>query len=497
MKARRIASQALLVAGSAVGAGLLALPAVTCKAGVVPSCVALLLVWMYMFCCSLLIIETASGMNPKRSAHLLSMATATLGPKFGRRICLALYTVIYSATITAYVAEGGRQAVELLYCLIVGNADNNENTETVISGHDIALGQIIFAGTFARVIYRGPGEVERLNSIFMVGVLASFIILVHSAASADKVKVPPFGDETDAILNATDESAAQGEAEEERINRLLQQEQDSAIMHIHSGWTALPRALPVIVVAFSYHNMISSVYSTLGRDTSESSLSILLGSGISCAMYIVWLNVALGQFENPTDENGVAISTEPLTQEVIFLELKKSAGIALPLFSLLALVTSVLGVGLGCVDFMEEAIDHSKERILITKSKTRRVQATALTFGPALLVAIIFPEAFVTLLEFSGIFRLLLFATMPVAMVWKVRSRGGRADKSVELTKLEDYEEEEEFVDEREGAGLVDNLRLRVSHSQMLPGGKVGLLGVLAPTVIIFVLQINQIIQSQ
>ena len=50
--------------------------------------------------------------------------------------------------------------------------------------------------------------------------------------------------------------------------------------------------------------------------------------------------------------------TEPLTQEAIFLELKKSAGIALPLFSLLALVTSVLGVGLGCVDFMEEAIAH-------------------------------------------------------------------------------------------------------------------------------------------
>ena len=424
------------------------------------------------------------------------MATATLGPKFGRRICLALYTVIYSATITAYVAEGGRQAVELLYCLIVGNAEDNAETETVVSGHDIALGQIIFAGTFARVIYRGPGDVERLNSIFMVGVLASFIILVHSAASADKVKIPSFGDETDAILNTTDESVIQGDEVEERINRLLQQ--DSAMVPLQSGWAALPRALPVIVVAFSYHNMISSVYSTLGRDTSESSLSILLGSGISCAMYIVWLKVALGQFESPTDEHGITIPTESLTQEAIFLELKKSAGIALPLFSLLALVTSVLGVGLGCVDFMEEAIDHSKVQMTrLSKPKTRRVQATALTFGPALLVAITFPEAFVSLLEFSGIFRLLLFAVMPVAMVWKVRSRGGRADKSVELSKLEDYEEEEFVDDEREGAGLVDDLRLRVSHSQMLPGGKVGLLGVLAPTVIIFALQINQIIQAQ
>ena len=60
----------------------------------------------------------------------------------------------------------------------------------------------------------------------------------------------------------------------------------------------------------------------------------------------------------------------------------------MPLFSLLALVTSVLGVGLGCVDFMEEAIDHSKEQMTrLSKPKTRRVQATALTFGPALLVA--------------------------------------------------------------------------------------------------------------
>ena len=48
----------------------------------------------------------------------------------------------------------------------------------------------------------------------------------------------------------------------------------------------------------------------------------------------------------------VAVGYAPSASE-IFDQLRDSAGLALPIFSLLAVVTSLLGVGLGCVDFAE------------------------------------------------------------------------------------------------------------------------------------------------
>jgi tyrosine-specific transport protein len=108
----RLGGQVLLVAGSAVGAGLLALPAVTYASGFVPSCATLVAVWAYMGATALLLVEAAARDHRPRP-NLLGMAQANLGTG-GRVICFALYVLIYAATITAYISEGGRQAVTIL-----------------------------------------------------------------------------------------------------------------------------------------------------------------------------------------------------------------------------------------------------------------------------------------------------------------------------------------------------------------------------------------------
>lgn len=114
----RLAGQVLLVAGSTVGAGLLALPAVTYASGFVPSCAALVAVWMYMSATALLLIEaTARHHRLSRRPNMLGMAQSTLGST-GRAVSFALYILIYAATLTAYISEGGRQAATILKVVV-------------------------------------------------------------------------------------------------------------------------------------------------------------------------------------------------------------------------------------------------------------------------------------------------------------------------------------------------------------------------------------------
>mmetsp|Transcript_11125 Transcript_11125/g.24083 ORF Transcript_11125/g.24083 Transcript_11125/m.24083 type:complete len:506 (-) Transcript_11125:30-1547(-) len=498
LQVRRILGQSLLVGGSAVGAGLLALPAVTYQAGVVPSCAALLVVWMYMFASSLLLIETASCMDPHRPSHLLSMAGATLG-NHGRRVCFSLYLVVYSATMCAYCAEGGRQAVELFHAFAgnedVGSSTSASTSNGSMSGHDVALCQILFAGTFGFVIYRGASDVEMFNSVFMVGAIVSFCSLVHAVTTYS-----PGNNMT--VLEVSSDVRLSENATIVPERRTLAN--NIELTTPRSDWSALPGALPILVVAFSYHNMVSSVFSAVERNIKECALSILFGSGISCVMYVLWLIVTLGHsFESSVNEENIIaqVPASPLTEEAVFEKLRQSAGLALPLFSFFALVTSVLGVGLGCVDFMEEALQPSSSSDIctstihvveeegricpstvpftMTKGQKLRMHATLLTFCPPLLVAIAFPKAFLPLLRFSGVFRLALFGAMPVAMAWKCRKQK-LSGKSIEMTIRH-------WKDNVDKGVVVYHLQ-----GQMLPGGNVGLFCVLAMTIAITILQLNQ-----
>lgn len=70
-----------LVAGTTVGAGLLALPAYTLQSGVVPSTVLLIAVWLYALVSGLLIAEVtlnAMRLEGRPSNGLLAMVESTM-----------------------------------------------------------------------------------------------------------------------------------------------------------------------------------------------------------------------------------------------------------------------------------------------------------------------------------------------------------------------------------------------------------------------------------
>ncbi len=104
MKHGSIFNGALLVAGTSIGGGMLALPIETGLSGFFPSVIIYFLCWALMTCTGLLFLETSIWM--KREANLISMAEQTLG-LFGKVFAWGLYFFLFYSLTLAYVSGCG------------------------------------------------------------------------------------------------------------------------------------------------------------------------------------------------------------------------------------------------------------------------------------------------------------------------------------------------------------------------------------------------------
>ena len=104
-----VLNSAALIAGTTIGAGILALPAVTLPAGLVPSTLMMIASWLYMVASGLLIAEVnlqAMRQSGNPELGLLSTIRRTIG-KRGAIAAGIVYIFIHYALLVAYTARGG------------------------------------------------------------------------------------------------------------------------------------------------------------------------------------------------------------------------------------------------------------------------------------------------------------------------------------------------------------------------------------------------------
>src|SRR5262245_20149803 len=94
---------ALIVTGTSVGGGMLALPVVTSPAGFWPSVAVLILCWAFMTITGLLFAELSFWL--KQEANILSMARQTLG-KRGAAVTWILYLFLFYCLAVTYLVGG-------------------------------------------------------------------------------------------------------------------------------------------------------------------------------------------------------------------------------------------------------------------------------------------------------------------------------------------------------------------------------------------------------
>jgi tyrosine-specific transport protein len=293
-----------LIAGTTVGAGILALPSVALKPGFLYSSIALIGAWLYMVSTGLLIAEVSCNYNVKNvtgstNNGILSLTKKILGSKEAT-LAGTVYIFIHYALLTAYIAEAGEVLNKIF------------NLPTYI-------GPLLFTSTIGSVIAFGSSNlVEQTNNFFVLIILISFLGLVSIGLPLIKV------------------------------SNLLQGD----ISSVYS-------TIPVMFVALVYHNVVPSVCETLKYDKKSIQNAITYGSFIPLLMFLIWNFVILGIGANKSSiENFDPVdalrtgSGNSLVSSFISI------------FSESAIITSFLGFVIGLMSFYTDIFPNKSNRDL-------------------------------------------------------------------------------------------------------------------------------------
>lgn len=354
----------LLVSGTAVGAGMLALPVSTGLAGFLPSLLLLIVCWLFMTYTAFLMLEVTFWM--KEHTNLISMAKYTLG-RWGEIVSWITYLFLLYALTTAYIAGSGPIVLDTIY----------QWTGVHLPAFAEPLPLLLIFGFF---VYKGATLVDYANRFLMISLVIAYVFIVG----------------------------------------LLLPHVDVAQL-AYRNWKPLLTASSVVVTSFGFHIIIPTLSSYLHRNLRQLKLAILIGSIIPIVVYAIWELLALGIIPL-TGPNSIAEGYESGKNgaELMSTVLGDSAiGLLTQSFAFCAIVTSFLGVSLSLTDFLADGLK-------IKKSRLGRIGLYLLTFIPPFIITLIDPRAFLSALEYAGAFGvIILLGLLPALMVWRGRYHMG------------------------------------------------------------------------
>lgn len=289
----------LLIAGTMIGVGMLALPVATGPGGFVPSMTVYLICWAFMLCTGLLLLEVSLWM-PKDTSFI-SMAEKILGP-VGRYIFWVVYLFLFLTVMIAHAVGGGAVLLD-------------------ITGWNLPnwLAVAIYSVVLAPVVYLGAKTVDRLNMVLISGVVLTYFAFL--GVSYDKVDFD-----------------------------LLQ----------YADWGKAWVALPILFTAFTYQVIIPTLMTYMERDVKKLRLAIFIGSAIPLVIYLIWELVILGIIPvsdlveaGKHGQNAVGPLKELIPQ--VF-----NIG---RFFAFFALTTSFIPLALSFFDFMADGLKWEKKGV--------------------------------------------------------------------------------------------------------------------------------------
>ena len=348
----------LLVAGTMIGAGMLAMPLTSAGIGFGFTLVLLLGLWALLTFSALLFVELYQ--TAESDAGIGTLAEQYFG-KAGRIIATAVLIIFLYALIAAYVSGGGSLLKDLL-------------PESF--GDKVSI--LLFTVIFGSFIVIGTHSVDKINRVLFFVMLAAFAVVLS-------LMLP-----------------------EIKFDNLMATPIDNAL---------IISASPVFFTAFGFHGSIPSLNKYLDGNVKALRISILAGSAITLFAYILWQmsthglltqNEFLQILKEDATLNGLVKATLAITGSNMI------AG-AVKLFSTLALVTSFLGVGLGLLECIEDLLKRS------FNISAGRISLGLMTFIPPLVFALFYPEGFILALGYAGQMFAFYAVVLPVSLVWKAR----------------------------------------------------------------------------
>ncbi|MDF2940810.1 MAG: tyrosine-specific transport protein [Gammaproteobacteria bacterium] len=355
----------LIVTGTAIGAGMLAIPLVTAEVGFKYSALLLLACWALMTFTALLILEVNLAFDEK--ASFSSMSYHSLG-KPGRAITWVSFLLLLYALTAAYIT-GGTSLLSRI-------------TEA-LSSHSIPswLNSLLFTGVLGAFVIWGTHAVDYLNRLLMSVKGLTLLLLII-------LLMPHI-----------------------HLNLVLSQSQGPHYIFI---------ALPILITSFGFHIVIPSIRQYLGPDPKKLRQVILIGSSLPLIIYLLWDISILGtiplhgtaSFHTIEQQQSSIGGMLSMLEKLLQLPLISASA---NLFSDVAITTSFLGVSLGLYDFIIDGLRLKKN------TSFGKTLGAAFTFGLPLGFALFYPQGFILALNYASIFVVILLIILPVLMVYCIR----------------------------------------------------------------------------
>ncbi|NOH61413.1 aromatic amino acid transport family protein [Vibrio sp. RE88] len=357
MTKSKVLGSTLIIAGTTIGAGMLALPLASAGIGFTTSLIIMVALWALMAYTALLMVELHQ--HADASATLHTLAKQFLGQK-GKWVASFSMLFLFYSLCAAYIAGGGAQFGERI----------SQFTGVEISG---MTSTVIFTIVVAAVVTIGTGTVDKVNRVlFTIKLIAMAMVLTFLAPNV-----------TESYLLS---------------------------MPVEQGLVVA--AIPVIFTSFGFHGSIPAIVNYLDGNTPSLRKAIIVGSSIPLIIYVFWQIVTLGVVSQDAlvDNQGLSGLISTLSTKVHQSGLGQTIGV----FADLALLTSFLGVSLGLFEFLGDSFNKKK-------AASSRIVVGAITFVPPMGFALFYPQGFIMALGYAAIALAILAIFLPIMMVKKAR----------------------------------------------------------------------------
>lgn len=367
---KKIFGSALIVAGTAIGAGMLALPMTAFYLGFPLALLCLGLLGAYMYYNSLVGLEVTLKV-PHASSMPLLMGK-TFGP-LARGVTTLILGLFFYGLLVAYVAG----AASIL--------------KTLMAFYGVAhpLPQVPVEAILFTVLCGAPVVIHMRSLDYAMKVLFTIKTVVYGillVGILPHVKLP------------------------------------SLMTGPYDLTKGLMLSLPIFFASFGFHGTIPSLTNYAHKHTPTLKRIFLAGTLCAFTFYTIWFVATLGvmphaeivQLLGGTSDAEVGPFIAALAAHTGYADLVPLSLI----FSLFSVSTSFVGVSVGLYHM---CFEHRPEA---SSQKGLTVFAVLITYGGPLLIAVLNPEIFIQGLRYAAAAAVVIFVLCPALVAHKLRGKG-------------------------------------------------------------------------
>ena len=349
---------ACIIASVCVGAGMLGLPSAGAGAWTSWSSLAIILTMIIMTVSGWMLLEAFKPYE--LTASFNSVTKDLLGHKINVFNNLTVYFV-GGILLYAYITSSGLILSGLL-------------------GINSQFASVLFVLVFSCFVWHSTRAVDRISVVLIAFMVLSFVFGVSGLA---------------ANIDAT------------RLFHSLTEELGQAPYAL--------AMLPVALTSFGYHHSVASMRAYYGEEQ-KAKQAILGGTLIALALYLLWLLSIFGNL--PRNAFGPIIAkggdVDVLLGALASVIESKRVSNAINLFSMAAILSSFIGVGLGVFDYLADLFKFDN-------SRQGRAKSWGVTFLPPLLFSLLFPFGFVVAIGYAGAAATVWACIIPALLAKKSR----------------------------------------------------------------------------